>query len=167
MDRFTEVYKMYYHKVRRFLFSLAGNAEQADELTQEVFYRAFLHIGQYTEQGNMYAWLCTIGKNVWLNECRKQTRYILTEEFSDIRDLSKEPEGMLLKKERQKILRKAIWELSEDYRDVIILHIYGGIPLREISTIKGKSESWGKVTFYRAKQILAQKLEELDDEYKM
>lgn len=51
--------------------------------------------------------------------------------------------------------------LPEDYRDVVILHIYGEISLKEISAMKGKSESWGKVTYYRAKQMLKQKLEGL------
>ena len=51
--------------------------------------------------------------------------------------------------------------LPEDYRDVVILHIYGEISLKEISVMKGKSESWGKVTYYRAKQMLKQELEGL------
>ena len=59
------------------------------------------------------------------------------------------------------MVQRAILDLPEDYRDVVILHIYGEVPLKEISIRKGKSESWGKVTFYRAKQMLAQKLEGL------
>ena len=56
-------------------------------------------------------------------------------------------------------LRRAILELPEDYRDVVLLHIYAELPLKEIAFQKGKSESWGKVTFYRAKQRLNKRLE--------
>ena len=133
----------------------------ADELTQEVFYRAFLHIGKYKETGNMFTWLCTIGKNIWLNECRKQKLLIHIKELTDIRDSTLEPEKIFLEDEQRRRLREAVLELPEDYRDVVILHIYGDIPLKEIAEQKGKSESWGKVTFYRAKRILAEKLEEL------
>ena len=57
------------------------------------------------------------------------------------------------------ILRRAVLELPEEYRDVVILHVYGGVPLRELAERRGKSESWGKVTFYRAKALLREKLE--------
>lgn len=62
MDDFSVVCQMYYHKVYRFLLSLTGNVHQAEDLTQETFYRALLHIGQYRDDGHMYTWLCTIGK---------------------------------------------------------------------------------------------------------
>ncbi len=51
--------------------------------------------------------------------------------------------------------------MPEDYRDVVILHVYGEIALKDISVMKGKSESWAKVTYYRAKQMLRQNLEGL------
>ena len=51
--------------------------------------------------------------------------------------------------------------LPGELRDVVILHVYGDIPLKEISALKGKSESWARVTYYRAKQMLRQELEGL------
>ena len=56
-------------------------------------------------------------------------------------------------------VRRAVLELPEEYRDVVILHVYGGVPLRELAERRGKSESWGKVTFYRTKALLREKLE--------
>ena len=61
----------------------------------------------------------------------------------------------------QQELRRAVAALPGELRDVVILHVYGDIPLKEISALKGKSESWAKVTYYRAKQMLRQELEGL------
>lgn len=159
--KFEEIFAQYYHRIHRFLLRLSGNESTADELTQEVFYLALLHIDQYKETGNMYTWLCTIGKNAWLNEIRWQKRIIpLAESHYTILDESPGLEESALRNEQKNALREAILSLPEEYRDVLILHVYSDIPLREISIQKGKSESWGKVTFYRAKQMLARKMEE-------
>lgn len=162
MDDFSRIYQSYYTRVHRYLRALSGSEQQADNLTQEVFYRALLHIGTYRDCGSMYAWLCAIGKNAWLDACRKQRRLVsMDDALPQMRGTSPDPEAVLLEQERQDALRAAILELPAEYRDVVILHVYGEIPLREIAAQKGKSESWGKVTFYRAKRLLAQKLEGL------
>lgn len=154
---FAAACQAYYDRVYRFLLALSGDPNQAEDLTQEVFYRALLHIGSYREQGQMLTWLCAIGKNLWLSQCRKERRRTAT--LADTPQPG--PEEALSAQEVQNTLRRAVAALPEDYRDVVILHIYGEISLKEISAMKGKSESWGKVTYYRAKQMLKQKLEGL------
>ena len=157
MQEFEAVYQQYFSRVYRFLLGLSGNAHIADELTQETFLRALVAIGTYREQGNMLTWLCTIAKNLWLNECRKSKFEAALD--ADLPDPSPTPEEGFIEKDRRRALRNAVMELPEDYRDVVLLHIYAQIPLREIAAQKGKSESWGKVTFYRAKQLLNHRLE--------
>lgn len=157
MESFTQVYQTYYLQVHRFLRALTGSGQQAEEMTQEVFFRALVHIGHYDDRGSMLTWLCTIGKNLWLSECRKSGRTVALDDAPSLSVPG--PEGVILERERQQALRRAIQNLPEDQRDVVILHIYGDIPLKEIAGQKGKSESWGKVTFYRAKQRLSQELE--------
>lgn len=50
---FAAACQVYYDRVYRFLLALSGDPNQAEDLTQEVFYRALLHIGSYREQGQM------------------------------------------------------------------------------------------------------------------
>ena len=159
MQKFDEVYRLYFDRVYRFLLGLSGNHHIADELTQETFFRAMQRLNTYTEQGHLHTWLCTIAKNLWLNECRKRKFEAALD--TDLPDTSPAPEESLAEKERRRALRRAILELPEDYRDVVLLHIYAELPLKEIAVQKGKSESWGKVTFYRAKQLLNRRLEGL------
>lgn len=75
---FAAACQIYYDRVYRFLLALSGDPNQAEDLTQEVFYRALLHIGSYREQGQMLTWLCAIGKNLWLSQCRKERRRTAT-----------------------------------------------------------------------------------------
>lgn len=156
-QEFSEVCQVYYDRVYRFLLALSGDPHQAEDLTQEVFYRALLHIGSYREQGQMLTWLCAIGKNLWLSQCRRERRGKPT--LTDIPQPG--PEDTLSAREVQNALRRAVAALPEDFRDVVILHIYGEISLKDISAMKGKSESWAKVTYYRAKQMLRKELEGL------
>ena len=158
MDRFSDVFQIYYSRVYRFLLSLTGSIHQAEELTQEVFYKALFHIDQYRDDGHMYAWLCSIGKNAWIDCCRKSGNTAPLEECDIPSEVSME--DIIMKKELHAALRRAILTLPEEYQEVVILHIYGEVPLKEIAIQRGKSESWGKVTFYRAKIMLKQRLEE-------
>ena len=157
MDQFEQAYQAYYPRVLRFLLALSGDEALAEELTQEVFFRAVVHIGSYQERGTMLTWLCTIGKNLWLNECRRSKRLVSLDKLPPASVPG--PENTMLQQEREAALRRAVLALPADQRDVILLHIYGGISLLEISRHRGKSESWGKVTYYRAKQTLAQEME--------
>ena len=152
---FAAVCGEYYDRVYRFLLSLTGDPHQAEDLTQEVFYRALLHIGRYEERGQMFTWLCAIGKNLWLSQCRKKPPDPLAP------DPQPGPEEALSRRETRLALQRAVAALPGDLRDVVILHIYGDIPLKEISALKGKSQSWAKVTYYRARQLLRQELEGL------
>lgn len=156
-ENFSAVCQVYYDRLYRFLLALSGDPHQAEDLTQEVFYRALLHIDRYREQGQMFTWLCAIGKNLWLSQCRRKRA--APEPLHDTPQPG--PEETLSDREVQQALRMAVAALPEDYRDVVILYVYGDIPLKEISAMKGKSESWAKVTYYRAKQMLRQELEGL------
>lgn len=149
MAKFQEVYKQYCKSVYRYLLSLSGNEHAAEELLQETFYQAFLHIDQFEGRSSLYTWLCQIGKNAWLKECRRNQRFTETipESFSD-----SSPESLFLQKEEYQQVRQAVLRLKEPYRDVFILHVYGEVKLKEIAESFGKSESWAKVTYYRARQ---------------
>lgn len=159
MAAFQEVYEEFAQPVYRFLLSLTGSNDLAEELLAETFYQAFRHIDRFEGRCSLYTWLCQIGKNAWLKECRRNKRYsrIGMEELmlSDERPL---PEENLLTKEMHQRVRKAVQSLPEPQREVFLLHALGEVKLKEIAAIYGKSESWARVTYYRTKQQLAQEV---------
>jgi len=162
MAAFSEVYKEYAKSVYRFLLALSGEESMAEELLQETFYQAFLHIDQFEGRSSLYTWLCQIGKNAWLKECRRSNRYTETS-LENLTMASREPppEEQYLKKEEYLRVRRAILKLEEPYKNVMILHAYGGVKLKEIANMYGKTESWARVTYYRARQQI---VEEVSDE---
>lgn len=72
MVSFLEIYDEYANKVYRYLLALTRNEQIAEELTQDTFYKALLHIHQFKEQCSIFTWLCQIGKNGYISWCKKQ-----------------------------------------------------------------------------------------------
>jgi RNA polymerase sigma-70 factor (ECF subfamily) len=161
MESFAEIYKKYYRKVYYFLLKLSCNDNIAEELTQQVFYNAFVHIGSFREKSSLLTWLCAIAKNEWLLECRRNKHYISEEmEESSYKTNGEGIVDFLIYKDLKKKLRKEILTMPEIYRDILILHVYADISLNMIAKDKGKSESWARVTYYRAKEYLSMRMEE-------
>lgn len=144
--------------VYRFLLRLTGDEDQAEELLQETFYRALQHIDRFEGRCSLYTWLCQIGKNAWLKECRRSKRYEGAFDDLTLPSPALTPEDAVIQKETVRAIRQAIHRLKEPYKDVCILHLFGDVPLKEIAAIYGKSESWARVTFFRAKQQIIQEV---------
>lgn len=158
MAEFEEIYTAYVRRVYRFLLALSGDPSEAEELTQQTFYQAFLHINQFEGRSSLYTWLCQIGKNEWFRECRRLKRFS-DEELEDIESNEYLDEELLRSEETKRAVR-ALCDLSQPYRDVLVLRIYGEIPFAQIAALYSKSESWAKVTFFRGKVKLRTNMEE-------
>lgn len=158
MAVFQDIYQTYGKPLYRFLLSLTGNSSDAEELLQETFYQAFLHIDQFEGRSSIYTWLCRIGKNAWLKECRRRSRFDVRQmEELELADLRSVEEQMILRDEKER-LRRAVQGLEEPYREVFILHGYGGVKLKEIAASFGKTESWARVTWHRAKKKVSEEV---------
>ena len=156
MAAFQEIYEAYAQRVYRFLLALTGSEDMAEELLQETFYQAFLHIDKFEGRSSLYTWLCSIGKNAWMREYRRRKRFEALP--PETPDTGQTPAEALLEPETLHRLRQAVYHLEEPYREVFILHTFGGLKLKDIAARFGKSESWARVTYYRAKQKLAQEV---------
>lgn len=133
----------------------------AEELLQETFYQAFVHIDRFEGRCSLYTWLCQIGKNAWLKEVKRKKRF--SDEPPEALTLPSRdslPEEQYIRKEDFLRIKRAVLRLEEPYRDVFILHAYGGVKLKDIAASFGRSESWARVTYYRAKQQILKEVSE-------
>ena len=143
--------------VFRFLMKLCGDVSLAEELTQETFFRAYMNMSALRNEEKVAVWLCQIAKNTyfaWFNEQkRKQPNSQLTPTDStpDIAELFEE-------KELTGRAFSILHALEEPYKEVFMLSVFGGLSLKDISAMFGKSESWARVTYYRAKQKIMEGL---------
>ncbi len=145
--------------VYRFLLGLCGDPDLAEELTAETFYRAFLHIGRFRGDCKPETWLCQIAKNTLRKELRRRKRNVSLETAAPMAD-TRDPLAALLDRDQARTLREKALNLPEPYREVFLLRAEGGLRFRQIADVYGKTESWAKVTFYRAKDKLIKEMED-------
>lgn len=141
----------------KFLIKMTQNASLAEELTQETFFRAYMNYASLRDKEKASAWLCQIAKNTYFTWCNEQKKTEQVDGFEDVSG-AVSPEDLFFQKELSKKAFLCLHELEEPYKEVFILSVFGNISLKEISEIFGKSESWARVTFYRAKQKLLEKM---------
>ena len=144
--------------VYRFLLSMCGNEDLAEELTSETFYQAYLHIDRFRGECKPETWLCQIAKNALYKETRRAKRIVPWEQLG-----TTEIDGDMLEKlsdkEQTLKIHRHLHHLSEPYKEVFMLRVLGELRFHEIADLFGKSESWAKVTFYRAKDKLIELME--------
>ena len=156
MQSIEEIYKQYANIVYRYLMSLVGDVDLAQELTQETFYQAIRTSHRYDGVCKVSTWLCGIAKNVLLTYRRKNRQWDSLDDV-EIAVASAEKEAVA-SVGRMELLKK-IHNLSEPYREVLYLRTYGDLSFREIGEIYGKSENWARVTFYRGKEHLRKEVD--------
>lgn len=157
---FKDIYAEYSRGVYRYLLSLTGDENQAEELMQETFYRAFLNIDNFKEECSLYTWLCQIGKNAWFKECKRRKRFDDSESAVDNRTDDRDSvETIVIKKEQARQISEAMKDLEPPYIDVFIMKVFGEKKLSDIAKFFSKSESWARVTYYRAKAKIIEIME--------
>lgn len=162
MADFEATYREYQQMIERFLLRLCGNQHLAEELTQETFYQALKHWGEYRGEGSVSTWLCTIAKRQLYNAVRRKEMLPLEEEaLQTAEDVS----DALVRSDRQMAAHRLVHRLPEPLREVFTLRTFGDLTHAQIGSLFGKSDNWARVTYYRARQQLSQMAkEEWNDE---
>lgn len=158
MTDFEAVYLQYYDGVFRYVFTLCRQQHLAEEITQETFYKAMQHMDRFDGRCRLYVWLCQIAKNTWLTHVKKQKR--LTQEQDAAVSGGADPEEALLHGESVWELHQRLHRLQEPYKEVFSLRVFGELSFSQIGQLFGKSDSWARLIFYRAKEKLRRDLDE-------
>lgn len=159
-ETFNEIYENYAKQVYHFLLNLSGNHDTAEELTQETFVKAYLNLDNFRGECRLYVWLCQIGKNLYFNYIKKEARYTPISEITHMPSDGQSVEDVVLAKDAAKELMRAISELPEPYQSVFVYHVFSQMSYNEIGTILSKTDTWARVTYYRAKIKLQSILKE-------
>ena len=160
MSQLDEGYRQYSKTVYRFLLSLSGDAHLAEELTQETMFRAVMNIETFRGECRMSVWLCQIAKHLYYAQRRRDRSTVSLEEARLPEEVGEDPAAALHDRELAEEILKRLHTLEEPYKEVFLLHALGDVPLKQISRLFGRSDSWARVTYYRAKAMIAQGLKE-------
>lgn len=157
MTEFEKLFNENIEFIFKYLMKMTRDIALSEELTQETFFRAYMNYASLRNKEKASVWLCQIAKNTyfaWYNEQKKKESMDALETVSDNENIE---DAFVQKGLSQKALL-CLHELEEPYKEVFMLSVFGGFSLKDISSIFGKSESWARVTFYRAKQKLLERM---------
>ena len=157
MTEFEKLFNKNREFIFKYLMKMTRDISLSEELTQETFFRAYMNYASLQNKEKASVWLCQIAKNTyyaWYNEQKK--KYSL-DELETVSSGESIEDAFVQKELSQKALL-CLHELEEPYKEVFMLSVFGSFSLKDISSIFGKSESWARVTFYRAKQKLLERM---------
>ena len=161
VEDFEKVYSLYYPDVFKYLLSLSNNSDIAQELTQETFFLALKSFKDFRGDCKIRVWLCQIAKHSYYAYLKKLKRTVPL----DDPDILQFPESnsfeVVLENESKAMeIHRLLHDLSEPYKEVFMLRIFGDLSFKKIADIFGKTESWARVTFHRSKLKIIEKMEE-------
>ncbi len=155
------------------LFRLTENSEEARDLTQETFLRAFQNIGRFRGEADLKTWIYRIAINQarnrwrWWRRRRRDATVSLDATFGSseqtlaatLAEGSANPEQTTLAHEREFVLRAALRKIGNSYRETVILRDIEGFSYEEIAETLGINVGTVKSRLARGRQELRQKLE--------
>lgn len=159
MEDMEQAYREHAQTVYRFLLAKTGSHELAEELTQETFYQAVKSIERFDGSCRISTWLCGIAKNLLYAQYRKNADTPLPLEDAP-EPATESAETELLTQERRASIMAAIHGQPEPGRELLYLRLLGGLSFRQIGEVMGQTETWARVTYYRAKTRIAKELSE-------
>jgi RNA polymerase sigma-70 factor (ECF subfamily) len=158
------LYDAHVDRVYRLAYRLAGDADLAQDFTQETFVRAFNKLREFQGRSALATWLHAITVSVSLNALRKVKRIRQTEvdidEVAPVFSTVREAEPDL--KQR---LKTAIANLPEHYRAVFVMYDMEGYTHEEIGMVLGVPVGTSKARLSRAREKLREKLADFAGEW--
>ena len=148
-----------YEAVYRYSLSICKDATEAQDITQETFLKAMKAMHRFKGESSLYTWLCTIAKNLWINKCRKSKKEYMLESWEDYTSDSKTSmEEAAADKDLSLQIHRILHNIQEPYKEVFSLRVFGQLSFSDIAGLFGKTESWARVTYHRARKMLHEAL---------
>ncbi len=139
-----------------YVLTIVKNPSQAEEITQNTFFKAMTARKNFEGNSSEFTWLCGIARHLAIDECRKNTRISEFDETVSIStiDVEKETED----KETALQIHLILHELQEPYKEVFQLRVFGELSFSQIGLIFGKTENWARVTYHRARLKIQERM---------
>jgi RNA polymerase sigma-70 factor (ECF subfamily) len=150
-----ELVDQYQGSVLNTCYNLIGNRQDAEDVTQEVFFQIYKSISQFRHESKLSTWIYRIAVNRSLNFIRDQKNRTVTDVPAPD---SMRPDVTLAKKEQELMIRKTIDSLPGKQKAAFVLHTYENLSSREIAEIMHCSHSSVESLIHRAKLNLQSKL---------
>jgi len=140
---FDLLYRQYYERVLAYARARAATSEDAADLTQQIFLRAFAAFATYhPARGSLAAWLFGIARNAAV-DLRRRQRVTYDTQYLPLADspASTDPQDAALRAEAMARLRALLGRLDHRKRELLVLRFAAGLSIADIAAVTGKSEA--------------------------
>ena len=160
------LFDRYHHVIFNLCSRMLDHVDDAEDITQDVFVRAFKGYDRFRAEASPGTWLYRIAVNLCLNHQRRQktVRWLSLDIFADAFDTAPfeshnpGPDELVEQSEKERIVRRAINELPACQRAAIVLARYEDLSYKEIASVLECSEASIESLLHRAKLNLAKQL---------
>ncbi len=168
---FDELVERYHGRIYGLTYNMTSNREDAEDLTQEVFVKAFEALPRFKGKSSFYTWLYRIAVNKTINYRKKRNRKralsldqfdqdIKTDDVYHALTAKGSPLRSISLSELQEKLNEALQHLSEKHRTVVVMHDMQGIPHDEIAKVVGASVGTVRSRLFYARRQMQTELTE-------
>jgi RNA polymerase sigma-70 factor (ECF subfamily) len=169
-----ELVERHHRRIYNICYRFAGSADDAQDLTQEVFIKIYRTLGSFdTERGAFMTWVTTMTRNLLVDHFRKTKQDRMTDSLDaapsehedalplseQIRDQSATPDARAQSSEVSEAVHQALQKLSPDLREAVILRDLQDMDYREIATVLKVPEGTVKSRINRGRAELARLLQ--------
>lgn len=154
-DRFRQFYEHHFPKIFRFVFfRVGGSREVAEDLTSEIFIKAFNAFDRYDETRSQSSWIFTIARNHLANYYRSAGREVTDENFESLPVAADDLEERVAAGEEEAVLLRAIGQLRPKDAVLIRMKYLDGLSYEEMAANLSRERGALKVATFRAMQEL-------------
>jgi len=158
---FEKLYNTYYMKVYSFMMTLSKNQHDAEEITQKTFFKAMTANKKHSGGASEFTWLCAIAKNLYIDDRRMQSRVSeLDTDIASDANSDASIESKFADEDSAFRVHQVLHNLDEPYKEVFQLRVFGELSFQKIGLLFGKTETWARVTHFRARQKIQERMDE-------
>jgi RNA polymerase sigma-70 factor (ECF subfamily) len=163
-EAFAEIVYSFQDAVFNLCYRLLGDSAEAEDAAQEAFLKAYGNLHRYDSERSFKTWLLTIASNHCIDRLRKRrmTTVSIDEPIPATLSLASrdlQPEQAAIQQERSRRMQALLEQLPEDYRLSVVLRYWYDYSYQEIADIMNSTESAIKSRLFRARQMLADKID--------
>jgi RNA polymerase sigma-70 factor, ECF subfamily len=165
-EAFGVLVSRYQDRLYPTVFRLTGCAEDAHDLLQDAFLRAYERLEQFHAESSFYTWIYRIAVNLALSDRRKRrhvSSFALVDEPADDRR-EEDPAAPLERAERDTLIQEALDTLAPDHRAVIVMKEFDGLRYEQIGAMLGIPLGTVRSRLHRARCELREQLRGLIDD---
>lgn len=160
-EAFAQLYDAYLERVYRFIYFRVSDDETAEDLTSQVFLKAWENLERYKVSSSPYiAWLYTIARNLVIDYYRTKKESLSLDDAVSVASEAQPPVEEVEVRLDLEAMRDALHSLTEDQQQVLILRFIDGLPNENIAKMMNRKEGAIRALQMRALQTLSKRMKE-------